>query len=326
MAVVSSKEISGGRRGHLDQTFQRTFSRVWQVITDGAYDDALSVMFADGIPALGDTYLISQTGLADVYAEVVSYDTIQPDADCPNLWHVQVNYSTEPKKDPALASQAGTGGGAPGEGGQGETPDLLPPQVRIVTQFKQVPFEVTTEDAFDENIVLGTNEILIEGEVANSAHEKFLNVPMTERTYQVIQIRRAVRYFDRLGVRDFVNCVNRYPWRGYGARTVWLAKFDGEQAYERRTSFWWVDYELHVDPKGWDFKAIDQGAKYVDGGFSLGATNKFTDFVSNTNNPTYGYLNGQGDKHIPTAAIPYYTLYFKRKFEFDFTELNLPPF
>lgn len=314
MAVVSSREAPNGRRGTIKQDLSREYTRTWIVITDSAYDDALTVMFAPGLPALDDPYEIAETGVNDPQATVVSYNPTQPDPQMPTLWMVEVNYSTSTAKDPALVSTAGSAGTTPGGGGQSEPPDQMPPQIKISTQYRQ---ELFTQERLSDNTGDSFGD-----PVQNTARQEFKIVPSVDEAYQVVSIRKASLFFDRLAARDYVNRVNSIPFRGYPARSCWLARFDAERAYLKRVPFWWIDYEIHIGyPRQWDQRLRNTGTQYWNGGVAGGDLTVARDTAGNVVEID---LAEDGDFLLGTDDPVY--LDFNAKWEFDFNELNLPFF
>src|SRR5581483_11506179 len=125
MPVVSVYEVWTGRTGQDTFTKRRTFSRVFEVWTDNAFDDAVVVGSCPLLPRLGNGYP------TDPAAVVVAVKPAQDD-ETPLRWMVTCDYDTQPDNPQRQANQqqpaGASGGGQPqGPGQQPENPLARPP-------------------------------------------------------------------------------------------------------------------------------------------------------------------------------------------------------
>jgi hypothetical protein len=162
--IESVRTLFGDRAGTDTYEKRRTYTRVFEVITDDEADDEQIVGNADGIPVLG-------TGFeADTDAVVVSVSCRQSE-DTPLIWYVTVEYDTEPPKPGEIGGdrdvdfdgnpieRGGTGGGQPFD-----NPLLEPP-------VWSIDFNDTEEPAIEGVFVEPDGTPRIEAPSANWAND-----------------------------------------------------------------------------------------------------------------------------------------------------------
>jgi hypothetical protein len=160
--IESVRQLFADRGGTDTYEKRRTYSRMFEVITDDEADDEQVVGNADGIPVLG-------TALdGDSDAVVVSVSCRQSD-DTPLIWYVSVEYDTEPPKPGEIGGdrdvdfdgnpidRGGTGGGQPFDN------PLLEPATWSIT------FQDTEEPAIEGVLVEPDGTPRIEAPSANWA-------------------------------------------------------------------------------------------------------------------------------------------------------------
>tara|TARA_R110000824_G_scaffold235279_1_gene424045 strand:+ start:723 stop:1871 length:1149 start_codon:yes stop_codon:yes gene_type:complete len=96
MAVVSVKILHDGWTGSFPSTEAPTFTVVYLVEVDDPQDGNMTVVSADGIPALGSAYSVGQDFRADVLLKSLS---TAPVAGTRNLWNVTASYGKPEKEE-----------------------------------------------------------------------------------------------------------------------------------------------------------------------------------------------------------------------------------
>lgn len=112
MAIVSVRKLFPSRGGKDTWTRKRTYTRVYEVVTDDVTDQEEEVANAEDpvthitVPSLYDTLDVNDE------AQVTNIDADQSD-DSPYLWYVTVTYDTEPEN--AAENEPDTPGGGDGQ-------------------------------------------------------------------------------------------------------------------------------------------------------------------------------------------------------------------
>jgi len=96
MAVVSVKTLHDGWTGSFPAADAPTFKVVFLVEVDNPKDGNMTVVNAEGIPALGSSYKVGKDGRADVYLKSLSTN---PVAGTRNLWEVTGSYGAPEKEE-----------------------------------------------------------------------------------------------------------------------------------------------------------------------------------------------------------------------------------
>lgn len=338
MGIVSCKEIAEQRRGPTfagDGSFQRTYSRVWRVITDGYKIGGLEALVnGTGIPGLYVKYDTRPQGGVewDNGAIVVGYDTYQPDASTPNLWYARVDYSSKSIDPAVLNSIAATGGtpaGSPSGGGDmNENPLLRPLQVSFRTQKEHktlyrsfgyteaiVGSGEPEEEVFDETRIPFINS-------ANQAYSPGPQVPQSIKILTIV--RNELSYdptFDGLG--QYEDTVNSTSFLGHNAGTVRCDFIDGQNDYANGIGYVIVTYVFSIKVRNdgpgeaWDWKPIDEGT------YALLSTQK--DVPTDRAGRDLGgrvFLDGQGGK-LADNATPFFNS-FRIYQRMNLNDLGLP--
>lgn len=195
MAVTSLTEIGRKVTDSLDGRGipVREHTIIYQALTSGAGTDGELVLAHPALPSLGDFYESPERVKNKACRCIAREPENQPDA--PFRWVIPCKFSTQwPSVDPITANA---------------NPLLRPP---VITRDLERQREVVTVD-------------LLGSILATSADEPYDPPETRDANSRVITYEFNLPKFDEVEFdRDFLNCVNVTPWRGYPAFTV---KIDG---------------------------------------------------------------------------------------------------
>ena len=244
MAIVTVKEMQGRRSGTKNALWQRTYTRVWRVITDNPTDGVLTVASAVDpitsvqIPSIGASY---NAGGSEVdHGAFIQDLAIDEESEDGLSWLVKASYgpydASTFKSDPT-----------------------------------QWPIKVTIGGDRYERVVLydqAGNPIL------NSAGDAF-EEPITideSRTKIVVVRQELCSTFDLTLAESFRDTLNEALWNGFDPKTVKVGIIaTGENQYDTNNEVWYfsVTYPFEVNRDGWKKKLLDQGFAYLDGSGKL---------------------------------------------------------
>ena len=282
MSVVSCNEIKNGRTGELNADQSRRWVRTFRVVTDDDTDGPATVLFAAGLPSLGDTY---DTGTeSDPLASLKSMVPTQDEADA-RLWLVECTYDT--KAD--ATAQSGGGSGTPGGGGAS-------PQNRPENPLDR-PAEWRAGSVKVKKAVMSDKD---NADVKNSAGLFYNPGYEVDRALGQITVTKNYSSKPFKDALDLIEKVNDAVWYGFAAKTVKIDGLDIQSAYENGVSYVRVTWTLLYDPDGWSpTRILDRGPYYLVGGvvtYDVDANGVVTPDV---------LLDGAGGK----SAVPTYNLF-----------------
>jgi hypothetical protein len=293
MSIVDVRETFAGREGGVNEKGERTYTRVFRVQTDSAYDGPLFVRLASGVPRIGDVYATSTE--LDTGATVRTVDP-QQDDDNPRLWIITVAY------DSAVDQEQ-----------RDENPLARPAE--IAWDFQQYTRAVW-KDADGKAIL-------------NSAGDYFDPPIEVDDSRPVLTITRNEAAFNPALAIDYQDAVNTDPFFGFAARQVKVAKISSQRAFENNVSYWRTSYEFHMRRDGWKVAVLDQGRRQKgQGGDAQGQTdpNKVYQILDGSGQPISDPvpLDGAGRRLASpgptTAKFREFEIYKER----PFAAFNLP--
>lgn len=293
MAITSVELLFEGRGGNADWMQRRTYTRIYEVLTDDATDDAVTAGTAPGsLPVMG------QSHPEDPAAVVVSRAPSQ-DSDRPTRWLVAIGYDTQPPGSASPESAQGGGSAQPVEAGGGETAPGEQPENPLSRPAKwRVTFERITEtarDAYkvDENgdNIGGTKPI------ANSAGDPFDPGIQVDRSYPVITITKNLPNLELAKMEELENAVNKTNWKGRAPRTVRCVGVEAESNWENGYTFWAYTFSLAIKSDNWDERVLDAGYRWRENvGSTVNPDWRYYPFLDESGNPRKGLLDGNGGK------------------------------
>jgi hypothetical protein len=232
-----------GRSAGEDESGNRTYTRIWHVITSSKDDGARAV--AAVLPvSRGDFYAIGASGDAfyesDPYAFVRSIQ-VEQQADDPTFWICTVEYGP-------LDPQSG-GSDNPGS----ENPTLDPPRVEWDTEQREV---IVDEDINGDAVV-------------NAAGDRF-DPPIVkddDRDYLIIE--RSEQTFDPAIAAQYRKKLNASPFYGFAAGQVKCDKITASRDYSTLIGvFYRVRYEFAVNLDGWKKRVLNAGMRQLNVGLT----------------------------------------------------------
>lgn len=249
MSVVSVKEIWNGRAGSEDDKAERTYTRVYRVITNSTFTSSLSVRYALGIPKRFDVYADAD-GTMDAGAFVKSVKEHQTDD--PYVWEVAVEYSSVLEH--------------PAEGG--EDPLSRPSEIKWGTTKFTKPAEMTADD-LDISGGLALPIVIAPTAILNSADCIFDPPPEFEDFRLTLSITRNEAAFDPIKIGGFIGTVNLKSFFGFDPREVRCTGISAERVYEKGIFYWKVSYEFEIRAgegvTAWQSNILDRGYMEYDG-------------------------------------------------------------
>jgi hypothetical protein len=232
MSVVRCKLRDSGEHGSITGLMEKNYEQIYTVVVDNPLDNADVVLFAPGLPQLGDSYL---GGDACMY----SHDPKRIDA---LVWEVVCKFSNHE------SSGGGTGKhGKPGQQGQNQLP-LDRPWKRSLT-FTQVD-RVRWHDLDNKSAQYPNGERIQGG------------IPIPE-TIAIYTVTRNEEYQDCSGLLQYSGATNSTEFLGWAVGTVRMA-IRSEEQYESEVSFLTTTYEMSFCDLGWDLEELNVGTWYLD--------------------------------------------------------------
>ena len=283
------------RSGDIDGAYTRNYSETYLVETDDLYDAAYAVVNAPGIPSMWDEYQPNPDSEIDTDIWV-SKKSARPHGGHPNLWAVQVEYSSTPP-DPEM---------------QASNPLNIPALKKpgIERYRRALEYDVTG------------------AAIVNSAGDKFESIEV-DAIQLVFTVTKNLDYFDYVTFYALIECVNNAAWDGYQAGQLKIHDISTTgRDFKNGTLFYPTTFTFHVrkitdeSPQPWRLKLLDTGFRYFD--LTL---NDYVNIIDayNHNVSQPALLDGAGGE-LAHGGTPQYLTYQVHD-EIDFAILPLaPPF
>ena len=233
MAIVDYGELPQ-RTGKTDSSFKRSYTRVFEVLSDDFADGPITVAAAVGL-GLGNTYQSGNDVDLGAFVQDIEAREVERGQEI-GLWNVTVQY----------------GGVDPTQGG--ENADGNPLNKPIEVRWGSERYErVVDEDINGDPIV-------------NSAGDPFDPPLVIDDSRPVLQITRNEATFDA-GLADaYKDTINSEPWRGNDAKTWKVAEITGKREFHAEFGYYYVvDYEFHFRPETWTKRVLNQGMRAKSG-------------------------------------------------------------
>lgn len=211
MAVIAVGEMGMVRRGKLDDTYSREYTRKWRVRTSSALDDASVVLAA--VQALVPIYSPYPT---DAYALLKSLEA--QELDTPTHWEVQGSYGTR------TADQTQ----------QSADPVEEPPEITYTTERIESPLQ---KDLNGYALV-------------NAAGDPFDPPPVVEDGYDLLNISIKKPFFTRSFASAYRFHFNSAAIWGAQPKYVLCTQFDGKRGIKNGIPFWtWsLQFKFKANP------------------------------------------------------------------------------
>lgn len=232
MAVISVEELRAGRSSSHDETFQRTYTRLFRVLTDDPHTGGFAVRAALGF-TVGAQYQVGTPG-TDPWAEsdtgafctAIRAECVEDGCE----WTVTAEYGpwTPKNENPLLDPEELEYGGA---------------------QFERViDFDINGDP------------------ICNSAGDWF-DPPVTiDDSRPTFTVTRNEGTFDRARARQMRDKLNAALFYDYAPGTVKCGFITGQRLWHAAIGFYYkVRYPFDVNEDGWDRTILDQGYRYLSG-------------------------------------------------------------
>lgn len=233
MSVTSVTEIWKGEGATLSAD-QRSYVRMFQVLTDNPQDNAAVVLTTGALPKEGDLYPWDQE------AAVVDMDYSRS-SESRTVHMVSVTYET-----PTSNQQKK----------QNQEPDPTNRQAEVTSSVVKIEKEMT-EDV-DGKAILNT---------AGVAFDPPIIAQRSQLRLVVSQAEPALYSGEEL--LDLVNHTNESAFQGGAKDTVLLESIEQQTRTEKEFIFAQKTYTFLFDPNGWQAKPLNQGMQELDGDGNL---------------------------------------------------------
>lgn len=291
MAVISVNLYRPATGGGGRKPKDRSYTEVYRVITNSAFDDTNTVRFASGVPAYGEA-LSTDPG---VYVTNKTAE-LRDESNSRYNWNVTVTYGAE---DDSCSDQ------------QYDSPLDEPAQVSGTT--------ATFSKVIDKDV---------NGKpIASSAGELFDPPIEIDDHRHVVRITKNVAKtaFNLETLSGLKDCLNDSEFWGMEAGKVKFVSFDWEKKYLGTCAAFYfvVTFEFEVDPKGYDLVLIDRGFSELN---SAGTDKKVIlgDDGQPLNQPSF--LDGAGKKlaaDLDPVELDPFEIYEKKSFS-PLTTMGVP--
>lgn len=223
MSVYSCLEISGQQASLDGANGQRTYSRLFRVITTSRIDagPAILALAGSSLPGRGDFYR-GADGSIDTGAWVKKIDP-QQDRDNPKVWEVRVDY------------------------GPGEPPDENP--LNRPAKYSWGKAKYTKPAVKDRNGKA----------IMNSAKVHYDPPAEMDDSRRTLTIVRNEVSYDAARSLDYEDAVNDSAFMGFAAGRAKVEGITATSESENGFNYWIVTYEFHFRRDGWTLKLLDQG-------------------------------------------------------------------
>jgi len=255
MAISSVNEIWNGRTSSAEAGGQggsgvnRTYTRVFRVITDDAELEAQNVMLAPGIPVLTEPYKTTTERDEACLCRSINASHEQDDW---KVWQVVCEYSSASDAgDPAKEISKSSGRGGTGEAGAKDSGKESKPT------DAPAKFSVT----FEKYLKVIRQDVLGNA-IQNSAREPLDPPAEVEELRPVITIEQKVAEFDPAAPenRSVVNngaVMTKIGLFAHG--TLRQVGINYEEGFENGRVFFTVTRTFHYNPRGWKTILLDYG-------------------------------------------------------------------
>jgi hypothetical protein len=228
MAIVSVKEIAGGKASDELEGGKRTYTRIFRVITDSGLASALAVGTASGLPQLGESYA-APDGAIDETVVCLKVNP-QQDSENPQLWTVEIDY------------------GSPTKTNEQQNPNpLLRPAIisHSFAKYQRACYKDINGKA-----------------IRNSANDWFDPCPEIDDSRPVVSITRNEPVFNAALAIQYQDAINSDAFLGAQPGQVKISGISARNATENNYSFWEVTYEFEFRREGWQLQLLSQGRNY----------------------------------------------------------------
>lgn len=332
MAIVSVDETYP--RASQTRSDERTYTRMYNVLSDVQDESELIIRQATGLPKRGQVHPV------DTAAVCTDVNCTQ-DTDAPQLWHCDVTYSTR------VPTNATT------------NPLLRPAQYSYDTATENVNVGLAYKFLNGSGNYTGIryrrsplDELDSDNRwvpVRTSAGEIF--DPGLQETvyYPVLHVTRNEQSWTSLSAQQYVGSINSHEYNGYAPYTMLMvdinAKLTRENFNDIEYVFWEVNYTIQIKEDTWDHILVDNGARAINYDLDhmpvyLQGDDTTTALVTqgeiNDRLPTVALLdanmrsircslNGNGELQTRPNSLPLVEFYrvYRTKRERDFRLLNL---
>jgi hypothetical protein len=292
MAVTATNRISSELS--IDEEGYRTYSSVWEVLTNAVTDGPITVLAAAGLPAIGSTYSWTDASDTEAIRTPLTGIKLRSVEQTRKIWRVNITHTT--KLRTCLTS-------APTD------PLSIPIKIRGGWAAKT---KIATEDKDGEPLLNSAEDPITPG----------VEIDDNDDTV-IIECNTATL---SLATRNgFKNKLNSNTMWGCGPRTIKFRKWDYELLYHGACLVYFhnvLEFAINLD--GWDPKILDAGFNAIigvdDDGYNIYDTITSDKDKGPLNHPKP--LDGAG--HQTLAADPYAWLEPEVMGEADFSTLGLP--
>jgi len=268
MAISSVNEIWNGRGANATtggaggSGADRTYIRVFRVITDDAETEAQAVMLARGIPRLSEIYKTSTESDSGCICSSINATHEQDDW---KVWQVVCDYSSAAEEAGDPAKEISNSSGSPGTGeakakGSDKQSDPTDSPAKFTVAFEKY---------------LRTIQIDVNGDaIQNSAREPFDPPAEIEEIRPVITVEQKVLVFDPAAPENasvvnkaaVLTKIGRFP-----AGTLRQVGISYSEDFENGKLFFTVTRTFHYRASGWLTYILDYGYRelQVDGSTKL---------------------------------------------------------
>lgn len=248
MAVTEVHRLWEGETGDDNIDRKRTYTAVWEVLTDDANDDATVAAGPTardlGLP--GNGYLFP----SDSGSFVVGIRP-QRDSETPYRWIVTFNYSSEfPSRQQGAESQQ--------VDEQGQSSPSPSPRDRVENPLDRLVTYSTSHEKFTEPATHTWQNIPI----LNCADDPYDPGIEVSRSLAILTVTKTYRDVNFDWLDEFVDSVNATRWRGRKKRTCKMDGIDWVNKYEAGVSFVEVQFRIAINRKTWDHLVIERGWHY----------------------------------------------------------------
>lgn len=243
MAIVEVSEKLEGATSKQDKTFQTSYTRVFQVVTDDHLTRARAVRLAitssAGI-AIGSHYQVVDPadGTTVIEQDTASFCTsisaaVAGSSDDGCQWDVTIEY-------------------APSDGSPTFPPNPIDHPLKLSwgSQLVELPVKYDRDD----------------NPIQNSAEDFFDPTPTVMKYLILLNIVRNEATFSPTLAQTWKGTVNQHIFsiagEDFAVGTVKIADITSELSYNGECGWYWpVNYQFEIDPDGWKAKILDQGMR-----------------------------------------------------------------
>lgn len=259
MSVINVSEKWSGRDASFQSSYERRYTRVFQVITDDKATSQIEVAFATGIPNLWSWYYSFEDNEFDSLAVCDDISVTQDNED-PLYWEVKCSYTTKP--NPENKADGTNQKGKPGDGGAADTPEDRRPELKISWETLKLPLI----KSFDNGGNPTSTRVI---PVKNSAKRPFNPRPEYETGGPVLTITRLEKIddFDLDADRAWAYVLNDSTWWGHGEAQVLCMPIERDLVYIGDNHYWKSTYKFRFIPNGYDtwfVELLDAGQEELD--------------------------------------------------------------